>query len=384
MTDELERLRQFRADEPPVSPEVTRAAREALQAAISAGAEVQGARSPRLGRQGPPPRRGSQGPPPRGAHGSPLPRRRWWQRRRILGVAAAACLAALVALAVTSGSTSSTTAAAAVLERLAQVAEHQNAVTPPAAGRYLYVDSLQSNEALTVGRAQQCVALVPERRQIWIRADGAGRLLETTGEPSYTSAHDRAVCAQMHALSGPGTSDSWFAPRCLTLGLASALPPGSLSDPAALLREMRRLDGGPRTPAEDFVHIGDFLRESDDSPALRAAIYRAAATIPGVRLLGLTADHLGRRGIGIGYASHGSLSELIFDPNTSALLGEQTVDTANRRATEWAAYRESRIVARIPGSGAPRRLGPPCVNGAGYVHIGPGGASLANGAPVKP
>jgi hypothetical protein len=176
--------------------------------------------------------------------------------------------------------------------------------------------------------------------------------------------------------------DSWFAPQCLDPGLASRLPRGSFQDPATLLREMRTIDGGPKGPGEDFVHIGDFLRESDDSPALRAAIYRAAATIPGVKLLGPTTDHLGRRGIAIGYPRAGTLSELIFDQRTSALLGEQTVSSATRRVSEWAAYRDSEIVARVP-TRPPGPLAPPCVNYGGYTHTGAGGVGIMTGAPVR-
>jgi hypothetical protein len=295
---------------------------------------------------------------------------------------AGVCVVALIALALGTGSTSPTSAGAGVLQRLARVAGQLTPVSAPRHGQYLYVDSVQANASLAVGAGgQQCTALVPERRQIWIGADGAGRLLETSGRASFANAHDRATCERIHAVPVAGTSDAWFAPHCLELGLASGLARGSFEDPATLLREMRRLDGGPRTPAEDFVHVGDFLRESDDSPALRAAIFRAAATIPGVRLLGPTDDHLGRRGIGIGYAAHGYVNELIFDAHSSAFLGEQSVSGATGRATEWAAYRTSKIVNGVP-SRPPGPLDPPCVRGGGYDHRAPNGVSIMTGAPL--
>jgi hypothetical protein len=306
-------------------------------------------------------------------------------RRRRLHVAvalSAACAITLAVLAFGTGSTSPTSAAAAAFQQLAKVAQAQSPVVAPGKGQYLYVDSVQANESLAVANGRQCTALVPERRQVWIRADGAGRLLETTGQASFPTARDRAVCQQIHATPTAGTSDGWFAPRCWSLGFGSKLPRGSFEDPATLLREMRTLDGGPRTPAEDFVHIGDFLRESDDSPALRAAIYRAAATITGVKLLGPTSDHLGRRGIGIGYPGRGVISELIFDPRTSAFLGEQTISTATGRATSWAAYRQSKIVSQVPTI-PPGPLAPPCVNYGGYDHPGAGGVSVMTGAPIK-
>jgi hypothetical protein len=344
MTDELERIRRYRADEPPPAAGVLAAARAELETAIA-------------------------------AH----PRSRRWRLGLTL---AAACAAAGAVLAIGTGTSSPTSAVAAVLQRLAHVAERQSPVRAPRHDQYLYVASVQTQESDGIANGQECVTLAPEHRQIWIRADGAGRLLETFGPPTFPTPADRARCARMHATPTAGTSDSWFAPRCLELGLASRLRPGTFENPSTLLAEMRRIDGGPRTAAEDFVHVGDFLRESDASPALRAAIYRAAATIPGVRLLGTTADHLGRRGIGIAFPARGYLSELILDPRTSALLGEQTVSVASGRAGEWAAYRASRIVDRIPAR-PPAPLGPACVGFGGYVHTFAGGVTITNRTPVR-
>jgi hypothetical protein len=43
-----------------------------------------------------------------------------------------------------------------------------------------------------------------------------------------------------------------------------------------------KIEGGPPGPAENFTQIGDLLRETDASPALRSALYQVAETIPGV------------------------------------------------------------------------------------------------------
>jgi hypothetical protein len=136
------------------------------------------------------------------------------------------------------------------------------------------------------------------------------------------------------------------------------------TNPRTLLQQMRRIDGGPPGPAEDFVHVGDFLRETDASPAVRAALYRAAALIPGVKLLGMVRDHLHRRGLGVAYDSHGVRHELIFNSRTSALMGEE--DTGPPGSESWAVYLTSRVVDRLPQR-PPVRLSPPCVNGGGYA-----------------
>lgn len=331
MIDELDRVRAFRADVPAPSDAAERAARAALAAALAG--------------------RGSRA------------RRRVWLLPATVAVAAAVAVVALVLADVFgSGSPGPSPAAAAVFTRLAAVAKTQPS-NVPGPGQYLYVDSDQANEAIAAGTG--CTMLAPERRQIWIGADGSGRLLENIGQASFLSAADRTACARAHLLgqAGPGTSDMWFAADCLSIGPTNlqALP----TDPAALraLLDARKIEGGPPGPAEDFVQIGDLLRETDASPALRAAIYKVAATIPGVELLGPARDHAGRLGIGLAYKTAGARSELIFDPQTSALLGELDTD-ASGRLTGWAVYLQSRIVNGLPGR-APGPLRPACVNYSG-------------------
>src|SRR5262249_8527275 len=144
------------------------------------------------------------------------------------------------------------------------------------------------------------------------------------------------------------------------------------TDPAQLaaMISSRKIEGGPPGPAEDFVQVGDLLRESDASPELRAALFKVAAGIPGVKLLGTVTGTDGRSGTAIAFPHSASsepspmpsavpasgsadspspsaspspspsdsaspgpgdgsqgtvLNELIFDPATSGLLAEQTV-----------------------------------------------------------
>lgn len=371
MIDDLTQLKQFRQHEPPAGDEAREAARAALALAVTAERHrLQRAPTSRRGRRHAP-RTG------RGRSRSQI----WLKRTALVGaVCAVTVAAAATLLAGSPGSPPS--AVAAVLEKLATVAKSQPPVDAPRRGQYLYVASLQSNEsqAPEVG----CTMLVPERREIWIGADGSGRLRETHGPPSYFSQSDRAACqrAGLGSASGRARSDDWFAPNCLAPSLGSRLR-GDFNNPAKLLQMMRRIDGGPPGPAENFVHVGDFLRESDASPALRAALYRAAATIPGVRLLGPTHDRSGRSGIGVEFVSSRWRSELIFDSRTSALLGEQTLSPTGA-VLEWATYLRTRIVDS-PGGRPPAGLGPPCTNtGSGSGHDLPGGGSVINGAPPAP
>jgi hypothetical protein len=60
-------------------------------------------------------------------------------------------------------------------------------------------------------------------------------------------------------------------------------------------------------------------------PAFRAALYRVVAELPEVELLGDVKDPVGRTGIGVAFTKGNLEHELIFDPNTSALLGGREV-----------------------------------------------------------
>lgn len=354
MIDELERIRRFRSEEPAPSEAARRAAGEALARAIGACAD----------------------PPPRRRRG-----RARLIRTALLAAAVLACLLVIDLLG--SGSdTGPSTAAAAALEQLARIAANGPSLVP-GPGHYLYVDSLNHYPAVAgrVGRSENCTTYATDHRQIWLGANGSGLLRDVTGKTTFTSAQDRAVCLAMKPspLTPSGTSNLWFADRCFQLGPTNDMQALS-TDPRTLLAQMRRLDGGPPTPAEDFVHVGDFMRETDASPAVRAALYRAAALIPGVHLLGPVRDHLGRTGLGVAYDGPGVHHELIFNPRTSELMGEQ--DRGSKTAgSDWAVYLETRVVDRLPQA-APVRLSPPCVNGGGSVTHTPYG-DVQTGAQPK-
>jgi hypothetical protein len=144
---------------------------------------------------------------------------------------------------------------------------------------------------------------------------------------------------------------------------------------------LQELDGprrSPAGPAEEFQLIGYFLRNTDTPPTVRATLYRAAALIPGIQLLGTVHDHAGRPGLGIAYRTEGefpgeaSTSELIFDPRTGELSGEQ-----GTRPTYWAVYLHEKVVNGLPAPPVP--LGSRCASlSGGYTHQVPGG-SLSNG-----
>jgi hypothetical protein len=131
------------------------------------------------------------------------------------------------------------------------------------------------------------------------------------------------------------------------------------TDPARLARLIsdRKIEGGPAGPAEDFTQVGDLLRASGAPPALRAALFQVAVRIPGVTVVANARNHSGRLGTGLEYLSpvtsgpeRGEVDqrELIFDPGTSALIGELSafVNRATHAATylTWTDYLKSFVV----------------------------------------
>ena len=76
-----------------------------------------------------------------------------------------------------------------------------------------------------------------------------------------------------------------------------------------------------------FTEIGDLLREDPIPAKVRAALYLVAARIPGIQVLGLTHDAIGRPALAVALNDtlYGERSELLFDPKTSALVGERSV-----------------------------------------------------------
>jgi hypothetical protein len=99
-------------------------------------------------------------------------------------------------------------------------------------------------------------------------------------------------------------------------------------DPHALLqriyRESRGHGAGP--DPEAFVFIGDLLRSGQVPGDLRAALYRAAAEIPGIQLIDRTANLAGSPGIAVGRDEGGGMRrDLIFDRSTGQFVGEREV-----------------------------------------------------------
>src|SRR5690606_31969531 len=81
---------------------------------------------------------------------------------------------------------------------------------------------------------------------------------------------------------------------------------------------------------EAFVYIRDVLRGGAGIvPAdLRAALFRAAAKIPGMEVVDDAANLDGKRGVAVSLGgATGNRVDLIFDPETGEVIGEREVNT---------------------------------------------------------
>jgi len=119
-----------------------------------------------------------------------------------------------------------------------------------------------------------------------------------------------------------------------TYRLLQTLP----TNPRTLLNliyaETRGEGAAPGHDQEAFITIGDLLRESIPPPEVSAALYRAAALIPGVTVVNNAADAIGRHGVAVARTDkNGTQSEWIFDRTTLRMIGEREVDLATGSVT---------------------------------------------------
>ncbi|HEY8473511.1 MAG TPA: CU044_5270 family protein [Natronosporangium sp.] len=100
-------------------------------------------------------------------------------------------------------------------------------------------------------------------------------------------------------------------------------------DPEELLDQIRTFaaDAGPSPDGEALVIIADTLRTGFVPADLRAALFQAAALIPGVELVDEQANLNGQVGVAVGRyePNSGDRQEIIFDPETGMVIGEREV-----------------------------------------------------------
>jgi RNA polymerase sigma-70 factor (ECF subfamily) len=100
-------------------------------------------------------------------------------------------------------------------------------------------------------------------------------------------------------------------------------------DPQQLLAKIHEFNGaaGPSPDGEALVWIADLLRNGTVPADLRAALYDAAAAIPGVTVTEEQATLDGRTGVAIGRdeSVNNIRQDIIIDPSTGQFIGERQV-----------------------------------------------------------
>ncbi|MBO2455605.1 CU044_5270 family protein [Actinomadura barringtoniae] len=99
------------------------------------------------------------------------------------------------------------------------------------------------------------------------------------------------------------------------------------ADATAMRKWLYRHASGGARPQD--VEVFDFARETAGraklSPAARAALYKAAGTLPGVTVTQGTVTVAGHQGVAVGQTWHGVRSELVFEPGTYRFIGSREV-----------------------------------------------------------
>jgi hypothetical protein len=215
-------------------------------------------------------------------------------------------------------------AAAVTLGRIADASLRTGAVTVHDS-QFVYVRSLVRSNTGALGGPVKLGA--PHPREVWMAQDPApvtvlGWIRET-GKGVPMSGQDIPI-----ETAAPDGSDD-----------TGALPPGAdrptyrwlaglPTDPDALLALLRERVGTPETGSADqavFERIGSLLDETIMPPRNAAALYRAAARLPGVRVVPDAVDAAGRHGIGISREDPAlaTRNEWIFDRDSLAYLGSR-------------------------------------------------------------
>ena len=178
--------------------------------------------------------------------------------------------------------------------------------------------------------------------QSWVDANDNGQA-RVTFAASFFSPQDKSL---WQAAGSPPVDVAAGAPSTASLS-ASGFPDvaGLPTDPQALLRTLESgAYGAPDDSSAAFSAVGELLQDpKDTSPALRSALYQAAALIPDTEALGTIADHAGQQGQGIGLTKDGVRSELIVDPSSGQLLGTEDVAFDPSAASE-ALIQSARVV----------------------------------------
>ena len=310
-----------------------------------------------------------------------MPRAHPWRRRiGFTGAGTAVAGGVIAALVMTNvlglaGWRGGADAAAAAVLHEASVAAIENSDPVVGPGQYLRVDTAAVYGATSSGADGQIASYLTiteeqlyipsDRDDEWVWLRPLSRPYETFGPESEEAAEAlwRAVSSERGAdaverLRAPG-GDFYSYPNSHASEQLEGLP----RDPYQLLNHIYRstIGQGPSPDGEALVWIADSLRSGAVPADLRAAMYGAAAMIPGVTVTEEQANLNGQVGVAIGRLedANGIRQDLIIEPATGMLIGERQVLTRDNgsgfpigTAIAWTAVTTS-VVDSAPEGGTP-------------------------------
>ena len=236
----------------------------------------------------------------------------------VAGVAAAAAVAAVVILVPGSKGNGGGSPGATLLAKFATAAERQPA-PQVGDGEFMYIRSVVAFSVDSITNGHDTVTMQkPHERQVWLPVANTcvtGLIIENGARTPLTSS---TGCGEGY-VNDP------------TYRLLQSLP----TDPRALLTLIyaQTKGAGPSPDAEAFTTIGDLMRETIVPPRTAAALYRAAALIPGVTVVGHVTDAAGRAGVAVARTAGQERDEWIFNPATGQFLGERDYNTVTGKVT---------------------------------------------------
>ncbi|MER6088279.1 CU044_5270 family protein [Streptomyces bluensis] len=231
-----------------------------------------------------------------------------------------------------------------LLENIALAAEHADVPTDIRDDQFVYI---RSKGAYTVRENDGPGKRGPVRdREIWLSVDGThpGLLDDDRDGVGRTTLESSPLPDTER--SKPEFSRREDTGRETDYRALSKLP----TDPDKMRDWLYRVSADQvekERPDKDyaaFVLFGDLIHESLMPPKVSAALYRAAAQIPGVKVVPNVKDPTGREGIAITRQQSGKgREEQIFDAKTFMYLGEREIDE-NGKVTGMSAVLERAVV----------------------------------------
>jgi hypothetical protein len=236
--------------------------------------------------------------------------------------------------------------AAEILQQSARAAR-ADATPLPRPDQFVFTESVTVGESLSVEAdgTQRTRAATPTVSRVWRSVDGTrDGLLRTrpksgTGGWSQTLLPRCGLVRRGDATAASGRQVTAPAPAaCKPVPAYRSDLPTDGAGMLAYLNARAQLSAGhdEANPGWNvraralFAAVEDTLHDWYLPAPARAALFEAAATIPGMSVVHDVVDDAGRHGVAVGVSDGAGRADLIFDPKTYQLLGSREVAGAQK------------------------------------------------------